>query len=1272
MEIKLITGLKSMQGNSVYLGNALIGGRSKVREFQRLKERVSCRLESWKNRLLSKAGKVTLIQSVIQAIPTYTMSTFKVPTSVCKDLNAMVKRFWWGAKPGRQHYIALKACNELKKGVSPVWRGIICSRACLTSNARFQIGDGSSIRLTDPWVPGLLSSKVTFIEGVEMPTWLKVRDLKKIEEDEWDEEKLQTLFVADTVEAILRIKWPRVTCNDKLIWIDNKTGIFSVKENYLASFCGEFELNSIGFWEKLWKASLQERLKIFLWRMTVGIIPVNHVIFSRTGRGNLDCPLWGMEEESALHLFKRCEATNALAFMGVWGCRLEGWNITSIRELISFCVDPHRDVLINGLGKETLTIGLAYFSFARTSEAVTTGHAEGTKENWKPPPKNWLKANTDAVFKDGNAAFALVLRDEHGRVLFLASKIDRASNATEAELKALEVEAKSEPCCWDTRYLILLCKSLLKEMNWNLTWNARSSNTVADAAAKFTLSSKELGKLETAISTIKADEFVDEFHTEALRRRVTPGGKLRVFFSGSNQIAFRTKMGRVIKKIRGNLDEIRANRIFYLMERIEGTRGFSARMRDTHSFVRQEEVIGRNEDKMRIEKVQNHFELRIWVCVSDVFDLRLTIEKIIKSAAVDKGLGENLGMDQLQNRMREEIEGKRHLLVLDDVWTEDLKEWLSLKSLLMGGARGSRVLITTRSEKVARITHTTQPYYLKGLDKDMSWCLFKRIAFEQGQEPKNSSIVAIGMEILEKCKGVPLVIMTIGSLLYFKNPETEWLLFPKDHHIHVQMLIKLWMAQGFIKPLDQNQCLEDVGYEYFMDLFWRSFFHEVVMDECGTIRTCKMHDLMHDLTVKVAGTSSTILYQNADSFHGKVRHISFDADFDLSRIPNLQTLVVSGCEQLLSLPHDIRKLVCLRHLEIDGCPRLTHMPRGLGELTCLHTLNQFVLTENNSVWRHCGRFDELSNLNNLRGKFAFRILGHGKDMVLQSKLTNLKEKEHLQRLSVCWKYEYNNDEGNNVENDEMSLDGLQPHSNLKALKLPTLKELRLVWLGALEYVSNEFSDSLTASTTPFFSSLSVLHIIDCNKLKGWWRRRKDTDDKVYQQQPPFPCLSYLNICNCPNLTALPMFPYLQKSRLKNTSFKPLQKTIGMASESTDAAPPSTSSHPSSSFHALSKLKDLWIPNIRDVEFLPERIGHLTSLQSLVISGCPNLVSLSERIGTLSSLGSRAISQCFNLTSLPEGLGNLSLLRSLSISECFNLISLPEKIRNLSSLRTLHI
>ena len=107
--------------------------------------------------------------------------------------------------------------------------------------------------------------------------------------------------------------------------------------------------------------------------------------------------------------------------------------------------------------------------------------------------------------------------------------------------------------------------------------------------------------------------------------------------------------------------------------------------------------------------------------------------------------------------------------------------------------------------------------------------------------------------MLESAKGIPLAIKTTGSLLYFTDSEQKWLsfknkdfsnvnkkeidilptlklsydhlpshlkqcfayysLFPKDYQIEKETLIKLWMAQGFIKLSDQNQCLEDVGHE---------------------------------------------------------------------------------------------------------------------------------------------------------------------------------------------------------------------------------------------------------------------------------------------------------------------------------------------------------------------------------------------------------------------------------------------------------------------------
>lgn len=209
----------------------------------------------------------------------------------------------------------------------------------------------------------------------------------------------------------------------------------------------------------------------------------------------------------------------------------------------------------------------------------------------------------------------------------------------------------------------------------------------------------------------------------------------------------------------------------------------------THSFVPDEEVIGREKDKQAIidllldfdvednvsfisivgigglgkttlaqyvfndEKVQTNFELKIWVCVSDVFDIKKIVEMIIGSTTGRKP--ENLDMDPLQNELRETLRQKKYLLILDDVWNEDSGNWQNLKILLMGGAKGSKVVITTRSNKVVEITSTSS-YFLKGLSRDQSWSLLKKMAFKKGQETINSNLEAIGMDIVEKCRGVPL------------------------------------------------------------------------------------------------------------------------------------------------------------------------------------------------------------------------------------------------------------------------------------------------------------------------------------------------------------------------------------------------------------------------------------------------------------------------------------------------------------------------------------
>ena len=254
----------------------------------------------------------------------------------------------------------------------------------------------------------------------------------------------------------------------------------------------------------------------------------------------------------------------------------------------------------------------------------------------------------------------------------------------------------------------------------------------------------------------EADDLLDDISTKALQREVMTRNKkakeVLIFFSKSNQLVYGLKMGHKVKGIRERLDGIKRDREFHLDERPVETQVGDYRVRETHSFIRTEDVIGRDNDKEEVirvlldtnvedsvlilpivglgglgkttlaqlvfndEKIQNRFEQKLWVCVSDDFEVKIIVKKILKCAKNNKP--ECLELNTLINELNKEIDGKRYLFVLDDVWNEDPHKWFELKKLLMVGARGSRILVTTRINIVAETTQTVQPYMLKGLDDE--------------------------------------------------------------------------------------------------------------------------------------------------------------------------------------------------------------------------------------------------------------------------------------------------------------------------------------------------------------------------------------------------------------------------------------------------------------------------------------------------------------------------------------------------------------------------
>jgi hypothetical protein len=92
------TGVTISTGFEKYLGLPALVGRSKRQTFASICGRVKAKLDGWKEKFLSQAGKEMLIKAVVQTLPTYCISVFRLPQFLCTTLNSFMSRFWWGHK----------------------------------------------------------------------------------------------------------------------------------------------------------------------------------------------------------------------------------------------------------------------------------------------------------------------------------------------------------------------------------------------------------------------------------------------------------------------------------------------------------------------------------------------------------------------------------------------------------------------------------------------------------------------------------------------------------------------------------------------------------------------------------------------------------------------------------------------------------------------------------------------------------------------------------------------------------------------------------------------------------------------------------------------------------------------------------------------------------------------------------------------------------------------------------------------------------------------
>ncbi|XP_038688569.1 disease resistance protein RGA2-like [Tripterygium wilfordii] len=311
----------------------------------------------------------------------------------------------------------------------------------------------------------------------------------------------------------------------------------------------------------------------------------------------------------------------------------------------------------------------------------------------------------------------------------------------------------------------------------------------------------------------------------------------------------------------------------------------------------------------------------------------------------------DLDPDQLQTLIHEKLNSKRFLLVLDDMWSDDRHKWVEFRDLLEGGASGGKVIVTTRSTSVATTVGTVSVYNLKGFSHGDSLSLFKKWAFKEGEEEYYSHLMEIGDGIVKKCRGLPLAVRTLGTLLYSNTDDRYWG-FIRDNEIW-----KLEQKENDILPelrdstslnlrhtavvLDQ-EVLNSVQKANSLRTIICPFnaqgpASESFLNTCTS--TCKFLRVLH-----LEGFSFEVLPHSIGALK-HLRDLTLSGNDGIKRLPdsicklhNLHSLSLGKCSALDELPSNIRNLVKLRFLEMTI--KQKRLPEnGIGCLTSLRGLS---------------------------------------------------------------------------------------------------------------------------------------------------------------------------------------------------------------------------------------------------------------------------------------------------------------------------------------------
>ncbi|KAL8544364.1 hypothetical protein ACS0TY_004777 [Phlomoides rotata] len=339
--------------------------------------------------------------------------------------------------------------------------------------------------------------------------------------------------------------------------------------------------------------------------------------------------------------------------------------------------------------------------------------------------------------------------------------------------------------------------------------------------------------------------------------------------------------------------------------------------------------------------IMKYFDIYAFVQISQDYSAKDFLSKVLASIKLfeEQMLGEKKESRAAENVCNESeiaenvykgLKGRRYLIVMDDIWST--RAWDAVRYIFPDDNNGSRIMLTTRDSDVASYASSGSPLHgMKSMDEKQSWYLLKQTMITNGEDCP-PELEDIAKDIVRSCRGLPLaVVLVAGILSTVDKTQASWekiaknvnsvvdgqvdkilylnyrLLphhlrscflfmagYPEDHKIQVSRLIKLWVAEGFLKRQRGHKSLEEEAEEYLEDLVKRSFVLITSRKSNGKIKSCSLHDLVRDMCIRKAQEEKFLLTDKYVLPNGRKdeRRISVGhSRFDEIRSPTIHTIL---------------------------------------------------------------------------------------------------------------------------------------------------------------------------------------------------------------------------------------------------------------------------------------------------------------------------------------------------------------------------------------------